>query len=147
MKVLIQRVSQASVAVDAAPTGQIGRGLVVFVGVKEDDCPRDAGTLAYKTANLRIFPDEQDRMNLSLLDIDGEALVISQFTLYADTRKGHRPSFVQAAPPTEAEALYDHYVQQLATLLSPDKVKTGRFRASMQVALVNDGPVTISIES
>ena len=119
----------------------------MFVGIKEGDSAAQAVTLAHKTACLRIFPDEQDRMNRSLLDIAGEALVISQFTLYADTRKGHRPSFVQAANPAHAEFLYDTYVAELTKILLPGKVRTGRFRASMQVALINDGPVTIAISA
>lgn len=126
----------------------IGRGFVVLVGVREGDAEADAKFLAEKTANLRIFPDENDKMNRSIREVDGGAvLAISQFTLYADTRKGNRPSFVKAAPPDVAEKLYETYVAVLRELLGPDRVKTGVFRAMMSVEIVNDGPVTIELTS
>lgn len=145
MKALIQRVTAAKVWIDGNVYNEIGQGLVVFVGVTHHDNLNDARTLATKTAHLRVFADEQDRMNRSLCDIAGEALVISQFTLYADTRKGNRPSFVDAALPAEAELRYDQFVQLLTALLPEKSVKTGRFRASMQVELINNGPVTVAL--
>jgi len=133
--------------VDGEVVGEIGRGLVVFLGVKGDDVDADARMLAQKTANLRIFTDEQEKMNLSIQDVLGSALVISQFTLYAETRKGNRPSFVQAAPPQLAEELYGTYVGVLRRILGDDKVATGTFRAHMDVELVNDGPVTVELRT
>jgi D-aminoacyl-tRNA deacylase len=147
MKALIQRVSRAQVSIENVISGKIGAGLLVFVGVKQTDTHNEAEALARKTAHLRIFPDEQDRMNLSLLDIAGAALVISQFTLHADTRKGHRPSFIHAAKPATAEQLYNKYVTALQDLIGEHNVQTGRFRASMQVELTNDGPVTIMLST
>ncbi len=145
MKVLLQRVSHGSVSVNGQVIGSIRAGLVIFVGIRAGDTATDAGTLARKTAALRIFPDAQGRMNRALPDIGGEALVISQFTLYADTRKGCRPSFIHAGDPTAAEALYLHYIAELNNLIGPDRVQTGRFGASMQVGILNDGPVTIEL--
>jgi len=125
--------------------GSIGQGLVVFVGVANGDTERDAQYLAQRTVNLRIFSDKEGRFNLSVLDIKGELLVVSQFTLLADTRKGRRPSFIEAAPPAQAEALFERFVQQArATGL---KVGTGRFQQHMQVEIHNDGPVTILLDS
>jgi len=125
--------------------GSIGQGLVVFVGVANGDTERDAQYLAQRTVNLRIFSDKEGRFNLSVLDIKGELLVVSQFTLLADTRKGRRPSFIEAAPPAQAEALFERFVQQArATGL---KVETGRFQQYMQVEIHNDGPVTILLDS
>lgn len=147
MKLLIQRVTQAHVCIAGVITAQIGQGMVVLIGVAAGDTPAQANSLAHKTAHLRIFGDKQDRLNRSLQDIEGEALVISQFTLCADTSKGHRPSFIAAAPPDLAEALYQTYVDALARLLNPGNVKTGRFRASMQVSLTNDGPVTLALSA
>jgi D-tyrosyl-tRNA(Tyr) deacylase len=147
MKVLIQRVQSASVKVDNSVKGQIGAGLLVFVGVAQGDTIPQAELLAKKTANLRIFPDDQDRMNRSVKDMQGEVLVISQFTLYASTAKGNRPSFVQAAQPEVAEKLYKHFIDALASHIPQGKIQTGQFRASMQVSLINDGPVTIEIEA
>lgn len=147
MKILVQRVTRGSVTIDGAKTGAIGPGFVVLVGVRHGDTVADARQLAEKTANLRIFSDENDKMNLSLLDTGRQALIISQFTLYADTRKGNRPSFVQAAPPDIAENLYNVYVEHMRTLLGADKVATGVFRASMSVEIINDGPVTIELTS
>ena len=145
MKALLQRVTGASVSVAGEEVGRIGRGLVVFVGVASGDTERDAQYLAQKTASLRIFADEAGRLNLSALDIKGELLVVSQFTLLADTRKGRRPSFVEAAPPAQAEVLFEQFVEEArATGL---KVETGRFQQYMQVEIHNDGPVTILLDS
>jgi len=145
LKALIQRVEKGSVRVEGREIGRIGVGFVVLLGTKEGDSSADAAYMARKTAHLRVFPDEESRMNKSLLDIDGEVLIISQFTLYADTRKGNRPSFIQAGNPEKAEVLYEEYVAQLAGLLGQDKVKTGRFGAMMKVDILNDGPVTIEL--
>jgi len=145
LKILIQRAASGSVSVDGKTIGQIGRGLVVLVGVRTGDMEEDAAKLAQRTAALRIFPDAEGRMNRSLADIGGEALVISQFTLYADTRKGNRPSFIRAGDPAIAETLYNTYVTELARQPGIAKVATGQFGASMQVELVNDGPVTIEL--
>ncbi len=148
MKALVQRVSRGSVSVGGAVKGDVGRGYVVLVGVREGDTEADAKYLAEKTANLRIFPDQDDKMNLSIREVEGGAvLAISQFTLYADTRKGNRPSFVRAGKPETAEKLYEAYVAFLRELLGADRVKTGVFRAMMSVEIVNDGPVTIELTS
>ena len=145
MKALLQRVTGASVSVCGEVVGKIGRGLVVFVGIANGDTAEDAQYLAQKTVNLRIFSDEAGKFNLSALDIKGELLVISQFTLLADTKKGRRPSFIEAAPPTQAEELFDYFVAQAhATGL---RVETGRFQQYMQVEIHNDGPVTILLDS
>ena len=145
MRAVVQRVSEASVRVDGVVVGRIGAGLVVLLGVGRGDGEDDALELAEKIANLRIFADETDRMNRSLLDTGGEALVVSQFTLYGDARKGRRPGYTDAAPPEEANRLYEHFVARLrATGL---KVETGSFRTMMDVALVNQGPVTILLDS
>ena len=145
MKALLQRVTTASVSIDNKEVGRIGRGLVVFLGVANGDTEKDAQYLAEKMANLRIFADEEGKLNLSALDINGELLLVSQFTLLADTRKGRRPSFIGAAPPTQAEELFEYFVGQVrATGL---KVETGRFQAYMQVEIHNDGPVTILVNS
>ena len=145
MKALLQRVTGASVSVGGEVVGKTGRGLVVFVGVAVGDTEKDAQYLAQKTANLRIFADNEGKFNLSALDIKGELLVVSQFTLLADTRKGRRPSFIEAAPPAQAEELFNCFVQEArATGL---KVETGRFQQYMQVEIHNDGPVTILLDS
>jgi len=145
VKALIQRVSGASVSVAGEVVGRIGRGLVVFVGVANGDTEKDARYLAQRTVNLRIFSDEVGRFNLSALDIQGELLLVSQFTLLADTKKGRRPSFTDAAPPAQAEELFHQFVEQArATGL---KVETGRFQQYMQVEIHNDGPVTIMLNS
>jgi D-aminoacyl-tRNA deacylase len=145
LKALLQRVTQASVTVDGTIIGKIDQGLVVFLGVAQGDTERDAQFLAQKTAALRIFTDDQGKFNLSLLDIKGEMLIISQFTLLADARKGRRPSFTDAAPPDQAEKLFNSYVEQVrATGL---KVETGKFQAHMLVELCNHGPVTIMLDS
>ena len=145
MKAVIQRVSKASVSVDAETVGSIGPGLAVLLGVAQGDTVDDARRLAEKTAGLRIFSDAEGRFNLSLLDSDGEALVVSQFTLLADSRKGRRPSFTGAAPPEEAEPLVAEYEAALRRL--GVRVAGGRFGAHMQVEILNDGPVTIILDS
>jgi len=145
VKALLQRVTRASVSVAGEVVGRIGRGLVVFVGVASGDTEKDAQYLAQKTVSLRIFSDEEGRFNLSALDIKGELLVVSQFTLLADTRKGRRPSFVEAALPVQAEEIFERFVEQArATGL---RVETGRFQQYMQVEIHNDGPVTILLDS
>ncbi|MFC1976946.1 D-aminoacyl-tRNA deacylase [Chloroflexota bacterium] len=145
MKVLLQRVNGASVSIAGEVVGRIGRGLVIFVGVASGDTEKDAQYLAQKSASLRIFPDEAGRFNLSALDIEGELLVVSQFTLLADTKKGRRPSFIEAAPPTQAEGLFESFVEE--SRASGLKVETGRFQQYMQVEIHNDGPVTILLDS
>ncbi len=145
MRACIQRVSRAQVTVAEEKTGQIGAGMLVLLGVAEGDTEADARQLARKIAGLRIFEDEQKKMNLSLRDVDGAMLVVSQFTLLGDCRKGRRPSFAAAAPPEKAEALYQIFVDAVAE--QGIEVATGRFRQHMQVELVNDGPVTLLVES
>ena len=147
MKALIQRVQRGRVTVEGREIGAIGRGYVVLLGVKQGDTVEDAGYLAEKTAALRIFPDEQRRMNRSIMEIGGSILVISQFTLHADTRKGNRPSFILAAPAEQANALYEEYVAGLRRILGEERVVTGQFQAMMMVEIMNDGPVTIEIKS
>ena len=146
MRALIQRVSHASVTVEGECVGKIEQGLLVLLGVGPQDTEKQADFLAEKCANLRIFVDENDKMNLSLLDIGGEMLVVSQFTLYADCRKGRRPSFVNAAAPAEADRLYE-YFQQSVKNAGVAKVEHGKFGASMQVELLNNGPVTIMLDT
>lgn len=144
MRALVQRVSRASVTSDGAETGRIGTGLVVLVGVTEGDDEAAARKVADKVWHLRIFPDDHGAMNRSCEDVGGGVLVVSQFTLYGDTRKGRRPSFVHAAPPEVAEPLVEVVVERLAELGAT--VATGVFRTHMEVSLTNDGPVTIMIE-
>jgi D-tyrosyl-tRNA(Tyr) deacylase len=144
MRVLIQRVTQASVTVDGRRVSEIGRGLAILVGVGHGDGAPQADWLAEKTANLRIFEDEAGKMNKSVLEAGGSALVVSQFTLYANTEKGRRPSFIEAAPPEEAEPLVAHFAERLRALGVP--TQTGIFRAVMLVEIHNDGPVTIWLE-
>ena len=146
MRAVVQRVSSASVSIDGAVVGEIGPGLLVLLGVAEGDTPADGAWLAQKIAQLRIFADDADRMNRSVQDIAGGVLVVSQFTLFASTRKGTRPSFNAAAAPELANSLYQDFVRQLEALLGRP-VPTGRFGAMMQVALVNDGPVTLLIDT
>jgi len=144
MRALIQRVSEARVRVDGELLGEIGPGILALIGVTHDDTETQAAKLADKIANLRIFTDAEDKMNLSVLDSGGSVLVVSQFTLYGDTRKGRRPAFVEAARPEVAEPLCESVIAALRKLEVP--VQTGRFRADMKVELINDGPVTLSIE-
>lgn len=145
MKALLQRVTSASVSIAGEIIGEIGPGLVVFVGVSNDDTEKDADYLVPKLAGLRIFADDEGKFNLSAQDINSELLIISQFTLLADTRKGRRPSFTDATPPEKAETLFNYFVGQArATGL---KVETGRFQQYMHVEIHNDGPVTIMLDS
>ena len=145
MRAVVQRVSSASVTVEGETVGEIDRGILALVGVAHDDTEADARAVAAKMAGLRIFPDRADRMNLCLADIGGAVLVVSQFTLYGDVRRGRRPSFVKAARPEPAQRLVDEVATGLRERKIP--VAEGRFGAKMEVALVNDGPVTILIES
>ena len=145
MKALLQRVTGASVSVSGEEVGRIGRGLVVFLGVASGDTEKDAQYLVRKITNLRIFADDREKFNLSALNINGELLLVSQFTLLADTRKGRRPSFIYAAPPEEAEALFRYFVDQARA--SGLKIATGRFQQYMQVEIHNDGPVTVMLDS
>jgi len=145
VKALLQRVTSASVSVGGEVVGSIGRGLVVLVGVADGDGDKDIQYLARKIVNLRIFADQEDKFNLSALDIKGELLLVSQFTLLADTRKGRRPSFTGAAPPPRAEALFQQFVD--AVRASGLRVATGRFQQYMQLEIHNDGPVTIMLDS
>lgn len=147
MIALIQRTLEASVTVDSQLIDMISRGLLVLLGVRGDDNENEAKYLAAKTANLRIFSDKNDKMNLSLLDTGYEILVISQFTLHADTRHGNRPSFTDAAEPEKANELYQAYISELRELLGHDKVRQGKFGAMMKIKLINDGPVTIILRS
>jgi len=145
MRMVVQRVSRAKVAVEGRVTGEIGAGLMILLGVGKEDTPGVAAAMAEKASNLRIFEDEQGKMNRSLLDVKGEALVVSQFTLYGDARGQRRPSFISAAPPEQAKKLYEEFCEALRGL--GVKVGTGIFQAMMSVELVNEGPVTILIDS
>lgn len=145
MRACVQRVARASVTVDGEVVGAIARGALVLLGVAGDDTEADVTYLAEKITGLRIFEDADGKMNASLADIGGAILVVSQFTLYGDCRKGRRPSFTDAAPPELAERLYERFVAEVRRLGIP--VATGRFRANMQVELINDGPVTMLLES
>jgi D-tyrosyl-tRNA(Tyr) deacylase len=145
MRVVLQRVRSASVTVDGKEISRIGPGLAILIGVGKEDSDTDAARLADKVANLRIFEDEQGKMNLSVLDVKGEALVVSQFTLYGDCRRGRRPGFDGAAPPEEADRLYRKFVDNLISLGLP--VGTGQFQAKMLYAIENDGPVTMILDS
>ena len=145
MRALLQRVAEASVAVESLEVGRIGPGLLVLLGISHPDGEDEARYLVEKTLNLRVFNDSEGRFDRSALDIDAELLIVSQFTLYASTRKGRRPSFTEAAPPDQAEALFDRTVEIFRDSLL--KVQTGRFQAHMKVHLVNDGPVTIMLDS
>ncbi len=146
MRIVIQRVTEASVKVEGEITGQIGLGLLVLVGIEEIDTQQDIDWLSGKLVNLRIFEDENGVMNKSLLDVKGEVLIVSQFTLHASTKKGNRPSYVRAAKPDFSVPMYEAFVQKVENDLGK-KVQTGRFGADMKVALLNDGPVTICIDS
>lgn len=145
MRAVIQRVSRASVQVAGATVGEISEGLLTLLGVGRDDGSEDADYLVDKIINLRVFNDDQDKMNRSLLDTGGAMLVVSQFTLYGDVRRGRRPSYIEAAEPEKANALYEHFVGRVRA--HGIKVETGVFQAMMQVSLVNDGPVTILLDS
>ena len=145
MKALLQRVTSASVSIDNEVVGKIGRGLVVLVGVANGDTEKDAQYLAGKTAGLRVFANENGKFDLSVTDINGELLLVSQFTLLSDTRKGRRPSFTDAAPPDIADSLFNVFTDELRN--TGLKVETGRFQAYMQVEIHNDGPVTIMLDS
>ena len=145
MKALLQRVTAARVNVGGEEVGRIGRGFVVFIGVAGGDAGKDIDYLVQKTVNLRIFSDDDGRFNLSALDIGGELLLVSQFTLLADTRKGRRPSFTAAAPPDKAEEIFDEFVEKARS--TGLKVACGRFQQYMQVEIHNDGPVTIMLDS
>jgi len=145
MRAVLQRVSRAKVTVEGETVGRIGRGILVLLGVAGGDTEKDAIYLLEKTLNIRIFEDAAEKMNLSLLDVKGELLVVSQFTLYGDTRKGRRPSFIEAAPPEKANSLYELFMSEARKQIGT--VQTGRFQAMMSVELVNDGPVTILLDS
>jgi D-tyrosyl-tRNA(Tyr) deacylase len=145
MRACIQRVSEAQVTVEGQVVGEIGRGLMVLLGVAAGDDARQAATLARKVAGLRIFDDKAGKMNLALADVNGAMLVVSQFTLLGDCRKGRRPSFIEAAPPELAEQLYMRFAAEARA--EGIEVSTGKFRAQMKVSLVNDGPVTLLIDS
>lgn len=145
MRAVIQRVRGASVTVNGQEISRIGRGLAILLGVGKEDSVKDVNFLAEKIANLRIFEDDAGKMNLSVLDIGGEALVVSQFTLYADTRRGRRPGFEKAAPPDMAETLYNEFVAMLRACGVP--TKTGQFQARMLFTIENDGPVTLLLDT
>ena len=145
MRALLQRVTHASVTVDGRVTGSCGRGFLVLLGVGPDDTPEVAAKLWGKVSRLRVFDDPDGKMNLSLADVDGEVLVVSQFTLYADCRKGNRPSFIGAGAPAEADRLYEYFMDRCRTHV--DRVEHGRFGADMKVSLVNDGPFTLMLDS
>jgi D-aminoacyl-tRNA deacylase len=152
MRILIQRVSRASVTVEDQVVGEIGLGLVVFVGIRDGDTAETAKWLAEKVVNLRIFEDLNDKMNLSVSDVNGSVLAVSQFTLYGDAIKGNRPNFLgassamRAMKPEEAEVIYETFVGFLSKRMGPEKVASGRFRAKMRVQLMNEGPVTILVD-
>ncbi len=145
MRAVVQRVLEASVSIREKTTGRIGRGILIFLGVGQEDTLEDARTLAEKVVNLRIFPDADDKMNLSVLDVEGGVLVISQFTLFGDCRKGRRPSYASAAAPEQAKILYQAFVDEVRQYTL--SVETGQFQEMMQVHLINDGPVTLLIDS
>ena len=145
MRAVIQRVLEASVKTGGVEIARIGRGALVLLGISSEDSEEDVRYLAEKTVYLRIFPDEADKMNLSVLGIEGEILVVSQFTLYGDCRKGRRPSYASAARPDIAQALYESYVKEILKYTA--KVGTGRFQEMMEVFLINDGPVTMLLDS
>lgn len=146
MRAVIQRVSEASVTIDCEKTADIGKGLVVFIGIEEADTNEDIHWLVSKIINLRIFSDSDGIMNLSVSDVDGEIIVVSQFTLHASTKKGNRPSYIKAAKPDTAIPLYEEFVKETKQQ-SGKMVQTGRFGADMKVLILNDGPVTITIDS
>ena len=145
MRVVIQRVTEAAVSINEEISSKINKGLLILVGIGQDDHTEDIQWLTQKITNLRIFSDDEGKMNLSILDIKGEILLVSQFTLYASTKKGNRPSFIQSAPPTIAIPLYEQFIQSLKE--TGIAIQTGQFGADMKVSLTNDGPVTIIIDS
>lgn len=145
MKMVIQRVLNAQVVVDEKEISAIGKGFLVFLGVGKGDTQADADKLVKKMTGLRIFSDEDDKINLALKDVSGEVLIVSQFTLYADTKKGYRPSFIDAAAPEDAEALYQYVIEETKKVIP--NVQTGSFGAYMKISLTNDGPFTIILES
>lgn len=145
MRAVVQLVKEGSVTVAGETTGSIKKGVVILLGVTKEDTEKDAKYLAEKIVNLRIFPDHEDKMNLSLLDIQGEALVVSQFTLYGDCRKGRRPSYSKAAGPDKADQLYNFFIQQVESF--GVQIGTGIFQAMMEVQIINDGPVTLLLDS
>jgi len=146
MKAVIQRISSASVTIDGAVTASVGRGFLILLGVAEGDDAAACDVLSAKTAKLRVFEDDGGKMNLSLADIDGEVLVVSNFTLCADCRRGNRPDFFGAARPDEAIPLYERFVENLRNTVGAEKVRTGEFGADMKLNLINDGPVTLVID-
>ena len=146
MRVVLQRVSEASVKINNEVKGSIQKGMLILVGVEQEDTEVDADWLIQKIGGMRIFPDSDDKMNLSIRDMNGAFLVISQFTLHASTKKGNRPSFIQAARPDQAQTLYTYFIEELKKQTSLD-VQTGVFGADMKVSLINDGPVTITMDS
>ncbi|MCB0744548.1 MAG: D-tyrosyl-tRNA(Tyr) deacylase [Ignavibacteriae bacterium] len=148
MRALIQRVSRGKVEIKSnAYSAEINKGMVLLLGIKEEDTENEVNYVAEKCANLRIFEDENEKINLSLKDIEGEILLISQFTLYGDTRKGNRPSFNEAAKPDKALTLYNLFSSKLRELVGTEKVKEGIFGAMMEVTIINDGPVTVLVDS
>ena len=146
MRIVVQRVTKAAVHIDEKPYAQIKNGLVVFIGIEHNDNESDADYLASKCSALRVFDDENGKMNLCLNDAEGSLLLISQFTLHATTKKGNRPSFMMAAKPEKANALYEYFIRKMKSLVNSE-IKTGIFGANMQVELINNGPVTILIDS
>ncbi len=147
MRAVVQRVKRSSVSIDGQAHSSIGPGLLVLLGVKEGDTEQDAIYLAEKCSSLRIFDDGEGKMNLSVRDIHGEVMVVSQFTLYGDAQRGNRPSYSTAAPPEIAQSLYEKFLTEMRRLIDVQKVQSGVFRAMMDVELVNDGPVTLIVES
>ena len=147
MRVLVQRVKKCSVTIEGKLSSSISCGMLVLLGIKTDDNTDDSRYLAERCSTLRIFDGKDGKMNLSIKDIQGEIMVVSQFTLYGDTRKGNRPSYTDAAPPDRAEQLYEQFVSDLRIILGEKRVSTGVFRAMMDVELINDGPVSLMIES
>lgn len=145
MRVVIQRVTKSSVSINNKEVAQIGKGFLILLGISKDDNFEKANYIIRKIYNLRVFSDENDKMNLSIQDINGELLIVSQFTLYADCKKGNRPSFINAAPPEEAEKIYEYFINECKK--NKLKVETGKFGADMKVEIMNDGPVTIILEN
>ncbi len=147
MRAVVQRVKRSSVSIDGRVHSSIGSGLLVLLGIKEGDQEQDVTYLAEKCVSLRVFDDAEGKMNLSVRDVDGEVMVISQFTLCGDTQRGNRPSYSSAAPPDIAQKLYERYLSEIRRLIGEQKVQSGVFRAMMDVELINDGPVTLILES